>query len=89
MLLSSYPLVPSALFLSVLWHRTIVKLPVDEEDDSNGESENQETVKEPRNLELLVHWAKLAPALEGGIEAPCQFLLQVNKVFTLVKGVLG
>ena len=87
--MSSYPLVPTALFLSVLWHKTIVKLPVDEKEDSNDESENQENVKGPRNLELLVHWAKLAPALEGGIEAPLQFLLQVSKVFTLVKGVLG
>ena len=26
----------------------------------------------------LVHWARMAPMIEGGIEAPLQFILQVN-----------
>ena len=25
----------------------------------------------------LVHWARMAPMIEGGIEAPLQFILQV------------
>ena len=25
----------------------------------------------------LVHWARMAPMIEGGIEAPIQFILQV------------
>ena len=82
--MSSYPLVPTALFLSVLWHKTNVKPPVGDKEDSNEESENEENeenIQESRNLELLVHYARLAPAIEGGIEAPLQFLLQVSLVF--------
>ena len=78
--MSTYPLVPTALFLSVLWHKTNVKPPVGDKEDSNEESENEESIQESRNLELLVHYARLAPAIEGGIEAPLQFLLQVSLV---------
>ena len=81
--MSTYPLVPTALFLSVLWHKTNVKPPVGDKEDSSEESENEETIQESRNLELLVHYARLAPAIEGGIEAPLQFLLQVSVVFPL------
>ena len=81
--MSTYPLVPTALFLSVLWHKTNVKPPVGDKEDSSEESENEETIQESRNLELLVHYARLAPAIEGGIEAPLQFLLQVSVVLPL------
>ena len=81
--MSTYPLVPTALFLSVLWHKTNIKPPVGDKEDSNEESENEESIQESRNLELLVHYARLAPAIEGGIEAPLQFLLQVSVVFPL------
>ena len=78
--MSTYPLVPTALFLFVLWHKTNVKPQVGDKEDSNEESENEENIQESRNLELLVHYARLAPAIEGGIEAPLQFLLQVSLV---------
>ena len=81
--MSTYPLLPTALFLSVLWHKTNVKPPVGDKKDSNEKSENEENeenIQESRNLELLVQYARLAPAIEGGIEAPLQFLLQVSLV---------
>ena len=84
--MSSYPLIPTALFLSVLWHKTNVKPPVGDKEDSSEESENgenKENIQQSGSLELLVHYARLAPAIEGGIEAPLQFLLQVSVVFPL------
>ena len=74
-----YPLVPTGVFLSVLWHKYIYETPETEEEHTI-EDATQKSEKTPnqKRIKTLVHWARMAPVIEGGIEAPMQFLLQVN-----------
>ena len=44
-------------------------------EDATPKSEKTEIQE---RIKRLVHWARMAPVIEGGIEAPMQFLLQVN-----------
>ena len=80
-----YPVIPTFTFLSVAYVRgsrpdpeVVEKITV----TGGAESGNQRSHKKnPKNYSQLIHWARMAPIIEGGIEAPIQFLLQV--LFTL------
>ena len=46
-------------------------------DSKQPEDEKVENTADSRNYKILSHWAKMAPLIEGAIEAPIQFLFQV------------
>lgn len=77
-LTTCYPVVPTLTFLSVLWVRGIKPNP-----QASGETENAtgDERRAPKHASLI-HWARMAPIIEGGIEAPLQFLLQTWLIMT-------
>ena len=63
-------------FLAVFWVRSSLSAA------SSGKNENDTTKdnengKKQNTYRMLAHWARMAPIIEGGIEAPIQFLFQV------------
>ena len=76
-LVTFYPIVPTLTFLAVYW----VKGNLNAENKRNGskqpDDEKVENTADSRNYKILSHWAKMAPLIEGAIEAPIQFLFQV------------
>ena len=59
-----YPLVPTFTLFAVIW----VKATRSRTQSGNRSEEQHKN---------LIHWARMAPIIEGGVEAPLQFLLQV------------
>ena len=74
-----YPLVPTGVFLTVLWHKYMYETPETERENTiENATQKSEKTQNQKHIRILVHWARMAPVIEGGIEAPMQFLLQVN-----------
>ena len=74
-----YPLVPTGVFLTVLWHKYMYETPATEEENAiEDATQKSDRTQNKKRIRTLVHWARMAPIIEGGIEAPMQFLLQVN-----------
>ena len=73
-----YPLVPTGVFLTVLWHKYRYEIPATEgENTIEDATQKSEKTQNKKHIRTLVHWARMAPIIESGIEAPMQFLLQV------------
>ena len=70
---------PTGVFLTVLWHKYMYETPETERENTieDATQKSEKTLNQKR-IRTLVHWARMAPVIEGGIEAPMQFLLQVN-----------
>ena len=84
-----YPVIPTFTFLSVVYVRgsrpdpeIVKKITVTVVAKSGNQRSHK---KNPKNYSQLIHWARMAPIIEGGIEAPIQFLLQVMFTFCLVQ----
>ena len=83
-LTTCYPVIPTLTFLSVVYVRggrpdpkVVEKITV----TGGVENGNQRRPKKnTKKYSQLIHWARMAPIIEGGIEAPIQFLLQVSAV---------
>ena len=55
------------------------EIPATEEENTiEDATQKSEKTQNKKHIRTLVHWARMAPIIEGGIEAPMQFLLQVN-----------
>ena len=70
-------MVPTLTFLSVICIRATTTTP-------QASQENENTSKDVNRCKRyanLIHWARMAHILEGGIEAPLQFLLQVSAIY--------
>ena len=74
-----YPLVPTLTFLAVFWVKGSDSTASSSGRDGNA-TENAENGKKQKTYKMLTHWARMAPIIEGGIEAPIQFLFQVSKI---------
>ena len=49
------------------------------DENATDTTENNDEKKEnSKTYRMVAHWARMAPAIEGGIEAPIQFLFQVG-----------
>ena len=80
-------MVPTLTFLYVLWVRGCNPAPqVAQQIVVPGETENENEDNRRRKNKNLVHWARMAPIIEGGIEAPLQLILQVSKDVELKSG---
>ena len=70
---------PTGVFLTVLWHKYIYETPPTEGENAiEDATQKSKITQNQKRIRTLVHWARMAPVIEGGIEAPMQFLLQVN-----------
>ena len=73
-------MVPTLTFLSVICIRATTTTP-------QASQENENTTKDVNRCKRyanLIHWARMAHVLEGGIEAPLQFLLQVGAICKVI-----
>ena len=77
-LVTFYPIVPTLTFLAVYWVRSNANSDDTGKNGSSHEDDIKKNSIEPKKYKFLSHWAKMAPIIEGSIEAPIQFLFQVQ-----------
>ena len=77
-LVTFYPIVPTLTFLAVYWVRSNANSDGTGKYGSSHEDDIKKNSIEPKKYKFLSHWAKMAPIIEGSIEAPIQFLFQVQ-----------
>ena len=77
-LVTFYPIVPTLTFLAVYWVRSNTASDDTETNRSSHEDEIKKKSLDSKKYKFLSHWAKMAPIIEGSIEAPIQFLFQVT-----------
>ena len=77
-LVTFYPIVPTLTFLTVYWVKGSEDVAETERNGTTQEEETKKSSPDSKNYIILSHWAKMAPIIEGSIEAPIQFLFQVT-----------
>ena len=75
-----YPVVPTLTFLAVFWVKGSESKAASagrNENAADTTERNDENGTQPQTYKMLCDWARIAPIIEGGIEAPIQFIFQV------------
>ena len=78
-------MIPTATFIAVFWTKSLHDPIEGIGDQENASKKKKEASQKTKSNRYLAHWARMAPIIEGGIEAPLQFLLQVKLTLSTIK----